>query len=84
MADVSSEFKSELERRLREAVDVVIAAKSWPETRRLMVARTYPLTVALQRIEEGWSEKDIRNQLHIMLNLGRMVEVGIAGFQPGA
>ena len=83
MAEVSPDFRSELERSFRAAADAVIAAESWPETQRRMGGGTYPLIVAMGRIAEGRSEEEIRSELKIRQMMGTLVAAGMAEFHPG-
>lgn len=68
---VTDEFIADLQAGFLAEAERVKAAPTWDETQKRMVAGTYPYTVALNRVKEGWTQDQIKQELALRAVLGQ-------------
>ena len=69
---MQTNYAEELKARFLEAAEQVRNAPDWPQTQKLMVTGTYPLMIAMKRIDEGWSREEIATELEARSVMGAL------------
>jgi hypothetical protein len=78
---VTDDYIAELEARFSEAAQEAKDAPDWHQNQKLMGAKTYPLTIAMQRVKEGWTRQEIEDELKVRSVFGDLTDTVIGDNQ---
>jgi hypothetical protein len=69
---VTDEYVAGWQAKFFAEADRVKAAPNWPETQKLMVTFTYPYSVAINRVDGGWTQEEIARELAVRITTARL------------